>query len=117
MILAALDDLMFTSRIRAAAQGVGTDVRFAKTAADTVALARQEKPALVLVDLNARGLDALALLTELKADPALVGLRVIGFVSHVQTDVIAAARAAGIDEVMARSAFASRLPALLRNGL
>jgi CheY-like chemotaxis protein len=117
MILAVLDDLMFTSRIRAAAHGVGADVRFARTAADTVALALQEKPVLVLLDLNARGLDAMAVLAQLKSAPELAGLRVIGFVSHVQTDVITAARDAGIDEVMARSAFASRLPDLLRNGL
>jgi CheY-like chemotaxis protein len=117
MILAALDDLMFTSRIRAAAQGVGADVRFGRTTAEVVALARQAGPALLLLDLNARGLDPMAVLAQLKSDPELAGIRVVGFVSHVQADTIAAARAAGIDEVMARSAFVSRLPDLLRNGL
>jgi len=112
MILAALDDLMFTSRIRAAAQGVGAEVRFAKTPAEAVAAARQG-PRLVLLDLSARGLDPMAVLAQLKSDPDLARLRVVGFVSHVQSDVIAAARAAGIDEVMARSAFVARLPHLL----
>jgi len=42
---------------------------------------------------------------------------VVGFVSHVQTETIAAARAAGIDEVMARSAFVARLATLLENGV
>ena len=40
-------------------------------------------------------------------------MRTLGFVSHVQTDLIQAARAAGIDEVMARSAFATGLADIL----
>jgi hypothetical protein len=40
----------------------------------------------------------------------------LGFVSHVDSDVIAAARAAGIDEVLARSAFAARLAEILTTG-
>jgi PleD family two-component response regulator len=114
MILAALDDLMFTSRIRAAAAGVGAEVRFARTAADASALAREFRPGLILLDLNARGFDPLATLGALKGDAGLAGLRIVGFVSHVQSDVIAAARSAGIDEVLARSAFVARLPELLR---
>lgn len=113
MILAALDDLMFTSRIRTAAQGLGTTVRFARTVADAVVAARKDKPPLLLLDLNAHAFDPLALLAQIKSDPELAGTRVVGFVSHVQADTIAAARAAGIDEVMARSAFVARLPNLL----
>jgi PleD family two-component response regulator len=113
MILAAVDDLMFVSRIRTAAHGVGADVRFARTADEAVGLARREKPTLVLLDLNGRTVDPMATLATFKSDPELAGVRVVGFVSHVQTDVIAAARAAGIDEVMARSAFTARLPNLL----
>jgi CheY-like chemotaxis protein len=113
MIIAVLDDLMFTSRIKTAAKGLSADVRFAKSAAEAVAVARLERSALVLVDLNARGLDPASAIAELKAEPALAGVRVVGFVSHVQAEVIAAARAAGIDEVMARSAFINRLPVLL----
>jgi PleD family two-component response regulator len=116
MILAALDDLMFTSRIRAAAQGVGADVRFARTPAEALSMARQEKPALVLLDLNGTRAEPMAILAQFKSDPALAPVRVVGFVSHVQTDRIAAARAAGIDEVMARSAFVARLPDLLGEG-
>jgi CheY-like chemotaxis protein len=115
MILAALDDLMFSSRISTAARGVGADVRFAKTTADAVSAARELKPGLILLDLNARAVDAMAFLAELKSDPGLAALRVVGFVSHVQADLIAAARAAGIDEVLARSAFVSRLPRLLED--
>jgi PleD family two-component response regulator len=113
MILAAVDDLMFSSRIRAAAEGVGADVRFARTTAEAAAIAAAEKPALVLLDLNARVVDPMSIVAAFKSNPLLAAVRVVGFVSHVQGDVIAAARAAGIDEVMARSSFTARLPELL----
>jgi hypothetical protein len=40
----------------------------------------------------------------------------VGYASHIQTDVIEAARLAGVDEVMARSAFTARLPEILAAG-
>jgi hypothetical protein len=42
-----------------------------------------------------------------------MAIRTVGYASHVQTDVIDAARQAGVDEVMARSAFTARLPEIL----
>jgi CheY-like chemotaxis protein len=115
MILAALDDLLFRSRIGAAASGVGAPVQFARTAEEVVGMAAQSMPSLLLLDLNCRAFDPIALLGRLKGAPILAGIRVVGFVSHVQSDLIAAARGAGIDEVLARSAFVSRLPELLRS--
>jgi hypothetical protein len=40
-------------------------------------------------------------------------VQVMGFLSHVQTDLAAAAHEAGCDFVLARSAFAQQLPQLL----
>jgi hypothetical protein len=37
----------------------------------------------------------------------------VGFVSHVDVTTIDAARAAGVEEILARSAFAMKLPDLL----
>ena len=42
-----------------------------------------------------------------------MAIRTVGYASHVQTDVIDAARQAGVDEVMARSAFTARLAEIL----
>ena len=113
MILAAVDDLMFASKIRAAAGPLGVEVAFARSPADVLDLARTGQPALVLVDLNSRRLDPIATVAALKADAACRDIRTIGFVSHVQTDTIRAARAAGVDEVMARSAFSRNLAEIL----
>jgi hypothetical protein len=51
----------------------------------------------------------------MKQDPALASLPTVGFVSHVRADVINAARQAGVDEVMARSAFTERLAEILKS--
>jgi len=113
MVLAAVDDLLFSSKIRATARNVGVEVTFARTPADILAQARSLKPALVIFDINCAKADPINTVAALKADPELNGIPTAGFVSHVDTALIAAARAAGMDEVMARSAFAANLPQIL----
>lgn len=113
MILAAVIDLMFASRIRTAASSAGTEVQFVRTADQVVEQAAARHPSLILIDLNAAPLDPLAVVARLKGHPELRAIRVVGFVSHVQAELIAAARAAGVDSVLARSAFVARLPELL----
>lgn len=112
MIVALVEDLMLRSRVSTAARAAGAEVRFASGADQVMALAA-EAPPLIIIDLNTRRTDAVALVLRLKADRALAGLRVLGFVAHVDAAVIAAARQAGIDEVLARGAFVDRLPDIL----
>jgi len=50
----------------------------------------------------------------MKGDPALASIPTVGFVSHVQTDLIERARQSGMDEVMARSAFTNELAEILQ---
>lgn len=112
MVVAAVDDLMFASRISTAARQLGVDVLFVKSV-DEMRAAAAAGPSLVIFDLNSRRADPLAAVASIKADPSLANLRILGFVSHVQGELVAAARKAGVDEVLARSAFVERLPELL----
>ena len=113
MVLVAVDDLMFSSRISTAAKAVGAAIRFTRSVEAVVAAAREASPALVILDLNAARLQPLAILAALKGDASLAGIPTLGFVSHVDTPTIDAARQAGVDRVLARSAFVEQLPALL----
>ncbi len=113
MVVCAVDDLMFSSKISTAAKQLGAGVRFVRTADDVLPTVRELAPALVIFDLNAGRLRPMEAITGMKADPALAGIRTLGYVSHVQADVIAAARAAGCDEVLARSAFTQQLGEIL----
>lgn len=113
MILAVLDDLMFTSKIRTAASAVGATVEFARSSAAALEKMRERAPSLVIFDLNNPRTDPLGTVAAMKGDPALASMPTLAFVSHVQTELIAAARQAGVDEVLARSAFTMQLGEIL----
>jgi PleD family two-component response regulator len=113
MILAVLDDLMFTSKIKTAAAQLGLPVTFARSAEAALHEMRNAAPSLVILDLNNSRTNPLALVADMKQDPALASVRTVGYVSHVMADVIEAARRAGVSEVLARSAFTQRLADIL----
>jgi CheY-like chemotaxis protein len=113
MILVAVDDLLFSSKIRTTARQVGVELTFARTPDEILAQARALKPSLVVFDVNSQKADPIRTVAALKADPELKHIPTTGFVSHVNTGLILAAREAGMDEVMARSAFAVNLAQIL----
>ena len=86
---------------------------FARTPDDILTQARTLKPSLVIFDLNSPKIDPINTVQAMRQDPALAALPTMGFVSHVDTRTILAARQAGVDEVMARSAFAANLEKIL----
>lgn len=104
---------MFTVKIQDAAKGAGLGVVFVKSAEQTLEHVKNGA-ALVILDLNNTTVNALDLITQLKADPQTTGVSLLGYVSHVQTDLKEAAQARGCDVVMPRSAFSHNLPAILR---
>ena len=113
MVLAVVDDLMFTSKIKTTARQLGVDVEFARSADAALAGMRTKPPALVILDLNNSRTDPLGTIAAMKGDPALASIPTVGFVSHVEADLIDAARRAGVDDVLARSAFTARLAEIL----
>jgi len=113
MILAAVDDLLFSSKIRTTAKQAGVELTFARTPPEILDQARALHPALLIFDLNSAKANPIETIAELKRDAELSSIPTLGFVSHVHTGLIDAARGAGIDDVMARSAFAARLPEIL----
>lgn len=113
MILAVVDDLMFVSKIKTAGSQLGATVTFARSADAALAAMRTSAPSLVIFDLNNPRTDPLGIVGAMKRDPALSSIPTVGFASHVQTDVIDRARQAGVDEVLARSAFTMRLAEIL----
>jgi PleD family two-component response regulator len=114
MILAVLDDLMFASKIKTTASQLGVSVAFARSADGALAEMRKAAPSLVILDLNNARTDPLGIVAAMRQEAALASIPTVGYVSHVQTDVINAARQAGVGEVMTRSAFTQQLPEILK---
>lgn len=113
MVLCAVDDLIFSIKISTAAKALGTPIYFERHPGEVLSRIREKQPSLVIFDLNSATLRPLDVIAAMKADPELRNIRTLGYVSHIQTDVIHAARAAGIDEVLARSAFSDGLGKIL----
>jgi CheY-like chemotaxis protein len=105
-----IEDLLFTVKIADAAKRNGLQTQFVKTEQDAIAAAA-EKPMLVILDLNANSVDPISLIPRLKE---LGKIPVIAFVSHVQGELKQKAHEAGADMVMARSAFSTNLPQILK---
>lgn len=110
-VIALVDDLMFASRIAEATRPSGISVSRVRTPEALLEQCREAAPGLVLLDLDADRLDPLRAIRELAADPGLAGVRMVGFVSHVDAERTRAAREAGC-EVLSRGAFVRDLPAL-----
>jgi CheY-like chemotaxis protein len=111
-LVALVDDLMFASRIAEAARPRALTLSRVRSPEALLERSRESSPLVVILDLDADRLEPLRALEALAAEPALAGLRTIGFVSHVDVERARAARAAGC-EVLSRGEFVRELPALL----
>ena len=113
MTVCVLDDLIFSIKIKTAAKALGAEVYFERTPDQVLESIRSKAPRLVIFDLDSAKMRPMDAIAALKADPALRDIATLGFVSHVHGDVIARARAAGVDQVLARSAFVEQLGSIL----
>ena len=111
-IIAVLSDLMFTVKIQEAAKRTGIEAVFVKTSDAALKLVK-ESPAAVILDLNASDIRPLELIEQLKSGQEGSKITVLGFVSHVQTDLRVAAQQKGCDLVIARSVFSQQLAQFL----
>ena len=113
MIVCAVDDLLFSVKISTAGKTLGVDLYFERSPDNVLRTVRDKQPSLVIFDLNSVRLKPMEVIAAMKADPALQTIRTLGYVSHVDSATIDAARKAGVDQVLARSAFAERLGDIL----
>jgi CheY-like chemotaxis protein len=108
-VVALMDDLFFQMKLAETAKQLGVEVKVA-TNGEALAGLLLSEPKLIIVDLNARSqpLQAIEKLRQTCKD-----VRVVGFLSHVQTELAVQARAAGCNEVLPRSSFTQNLAAIL----
>ena len=115
-IFAFVDDLFFLAKIQETARKINVKVEFVKTDKDLLDRVKQngeEKPSLIIFDLNNVNAKPLTLIPKLKSK-LKKGTSIVGFLSHVQGDLKQKAHEAGCDMVLPRSAFSQNLPQLLR---
>jgi DNA-binding NarL/FixJ family response regulator len=107
-VLAAVDDLLFRSKISGSASELDVEARFPRSPGKLLDALRDSPPDLLILDLNSARFEPLNLLREIEGS-----VPTVGYLSHVQKDLAVAAREAGCDRVVARSAFVRDLPRIL----
>jgi hypothetical protein len=111
-----IEELFFQAKIQETAKKLGVKVAFIKNDKDALAELTdgdENKPALIVFDLNNANAKPLTLIPKLKTKLKRTA-SIVGFLSHLQGDLKAKAVEAGCDVVMPRAAFSQNLPNLLR---
>lgn len=112
-----IEDLFFIAKIQETARKLGVKIAFIKNDKESIAqitgLDEEERPGLIVFDLNNANAKPLTLIPKLKAKLKR-STSIVGFLSHLQGDLKAKATEAGCDTVMPRAAFSQNLPNLLR---
>ena len=108
VVIVVVDDMFFASKIRAVAEAVGVEISFPRNKEAVIEKARDAR--LILVDLHNQKIDPIEVARELS------GVKLIGFFSHVETELRQKALAAGYDSVIPRSVFARDLAEILEHG-
>ena len=115
-IFAFVEDLFFLAKIQETGRKLNVKVEFVKSEKDLTDRLKnngEEKPSLIIFDLNNANAKPLTLIPKLKTK-LKKGTSIIGFLSHVQGDLKQKAHEVGCDMVLPRSAFSQNLPQLLR---
>lgn len=115
-VIAAVEDLLFRSKISETAHQLGIEISFPRSPKKLQDAIKTSPPDLLILDLNSSRFEPLGLLQTVKSEESTRGIKTLGFLSHVQKDLAVAAKEAGCDRVMARSAFTKDLPKVLAEG-
>ena len=115
-VFAFVEDLFFLSKIQDTGRKMNVKVEFVKNEkelTDRIKSNGEEKPSLIIFDLNNANAKPLTLIPKLKTK-LKKGTSIIGFLSHLPGGLKQKAHEVGCDMVLPRSAFSKNLPQLLR---
>jgi DNA-binding NarL/FixJ family response regulator len=111
-ILVAVRDLVFRSKIHAAAERLAVSIRLAPRGLPLSEAVRDLGDGTALVDLGEPGV-----VDEIRRVKAAGGaVKVIGFLGHLDAELARAASEAGADEILSRGQFVQRLEGILTAG-
>ncbi len=112
-VIVVVDDMFFAAKINSAAGVARRQIERVKSREHLEQQISDYIPSLVIIDLNSNRLDPLQTIEFFKSRPDLNSIPIVGFVSHVQTELIRLAQSTGCDYVLPRSAFSRLLPEII----
>jgi CheY-like chemotaxis protein len=108
-VVGLMDDLFFQMKVLETAKHLGVEFKVAANG-DVLATMLEPPTRLILVDLNSKS-DPVATIARIRATQK--ELPIVSFLSHVQVDLAAQAKAAGSTQVLPRSTFTQNLASIL----
>jgi CheY-like chemotaxis protein len=111
-ITAIVNDLNFMTKIRNAAEAFGVKVGFVGSKEQLEHYLKDSD--LIFIDLENDLIEPVALIERVKSDQTMQKIKLIGYLSHVNSPLKSQAADAGCDEVMSRFEFNSNLREILQ---
>lgn len=108
-VVGLMDDLFFQMKVAETAKHLGVEFKVAANG-DVLAGMLEPPTKLVVVDLNSKK-DPVATIARLRATQK--ELPIVSFLSHIQVELAAQAKAAGATQVLPRSTFTQNLASIL----
>jgi DNA-binding NarL/FixJ family response regulator len=112
VVLYLTGDLLFSSRVSGAAANLGVPLQIAGSVDKLQELASNNAARLVLIDLTLAGVDLQATVPAIRTKAPQA--KIVAYGPHVHEEALAAASAAGCDEVLSRGQFDREFGRLLR---
>lgn len=117
LILVAVNDLFFYTKIRDALKPMGVTIERARSQEEVPAKAASMVPAAVIINMNDEALDAFKALEAVKADPLTKQIPILAFVNHEEVDTWRCAKELGVSKIVSRNEFSARTGALVEEVL
>ena len=116
-VLVAVTDLLLSSKIKEACKHLELVASPLKKNEQFLTMSKNEKPDLIILDLDSSIYKPLEILKKLKEDKEFSDIPVISFFAHTHLEIQKNAMELGYNQILPRSAFFNNLPELLKTAI
>lgn len=116
-VLVAVSDVFFYTKIRDALLPKGYVLQRIRTQDEVPAKAASLHPTAMILNMNDEALDAFKALEQMKGDASLNTIPVLAFANHEEVETWRRARELGVNKIVSRNEFSSRIRDLMEEML
>jgi len=112
-VLVAVSDIFFYTKIRDALLPKGYVLERIRTQDEVPAKAASLHPTAMILNMNDEALDAFKALEQMKGDASLNTIPILAFANHEEVETWRRARELGVNKIVSRNEFSSRIRDLM----
>ncbi len=116
-VLVAVSDVFFYTKIRDALLPKGYVLERIRTQDEVPAKAASLHPTAMILNMNDEALDAFKALEQMKGDASLNTIPVLAFANHEEVETWRRAKELGVNKIVSRNEFSSRIRDLMEEML